>query len=98
MIDKYKDRIPVCGNQLKNKWDYNNLIYSPTVSMITHTYLLQLSINDKMTMAIYDTVAAFLHQVYPSHLQPLYLKFPKRLAEACDGISSLRFFLDFRWV
>jgi hypothetical protein len=82
-IDKYKVRIPVCGNQLKAKFDYNNDTYSPTVSMITHTSLLQLSIYDKMHMATFDTVAAYLHQDYPENLKPLYLKFPKHLAKAC---------------
>jgi hypothetical protein len=82
-VDKFKVRIPVCGNQLKSKWDYNNDTYSPTVSMLTHTALLQLSIHDKMCMATFDTVAAYLHQLYPEDLKPLYLKFPKRLAEAC---------------
>jgi len=82
-VDKYKVRIPVCGNQLKSKWDYNNDTYSPTVSMLTHTALLQLSVHDKMSMATFDTVAAYLHQLYPDELKPLFLKFPKRLAEAC---------------
>jgi hypothetical protein len=82
-VDKFKVRIPVCGNQLKSKWDYSNDTYSPTVSMLTHTSLLQLSIHDKMHMATFDTVAAYLHQLYREELKPLYLKFPKRLAEAC---------------
>ena len=64
-VDKYKVRIPVCGNQLKSKWDYNNDTYSPTVSMLTHTALLQLAVHDKMSMATFDTLAAYLHQLYP---------------------------------
>jgi len=86
-VDKFKVRIPICGNQLKSKWDYNNDTYSPTVSMLTHIALLQLTIHDKMSMATFDTVAAYLHQLYPDDLKPLYLKFPKRLGEAC-GIDS----------
>ena len=82
-VDKYKVRIPVCGNQLKAKYDYDNPTYSPTVSMLTHMALLQLSIYDGMHMATFDTVAAYLHQKYPDELKPLYLKFPKPLAEAC---------------
>ena len=82
-IDKYKVRIPVCGNQLKAKYDYDNPTYSPTVSMLTHTSLLQLAIFDGMHMATFDTVAAYLHQKYPEDLKPLYLKFPRALAEAC---------------
>lgn len=90
-VDKYKVRIPVCGNQLKNKWDYNNPTYSPTVSMITHTSMLQMSIHDEMHMATYDTVSAYLHQVYPSNLKPLYLKFPRHLAIAC-GINPDQYY------
>ena len=90
-VDKYKVRIPVCGNQLKAKFDYDNPTYSPTVSMLTHTSLLQLSIYDQMHMATYDTVAAYLHQEYPTNLKPLYLKFPRPLALAC-GIDPNQLF------
>jgi len=55
--------------------------------MLTHTALLQLAVHDKMSMATFDTVVAYLHQLHPEELKPLYLKFPKRLAEAC-GIDS----------
>jgi len=82
-VDKYKVRIPLCGNQLLAKKDYNNPTYSPTVSMLTHTALLQLSIYDRMWMATFDTVAAYLYQIYPSHLKPLYVRFPRKLALAC---------------
>jgi hypothetical protein len=78
--DKYKVRICACGNQLTN---YANPTYSPTVSMLVHSSLLQLSIYDNMHTATYDTVAAYLYQEYPDHLKPLYLKLPKRLALAC---------------
>ena len=81
--DKYKVRIPVCGNQLLSKMDYNNPTYSPTVSMLTHTSMLQLAVHDRMSMATFDTVSAYLHQAYPDTLKPLYLKLPKQLAEAC---------------
>jgi len=52
--------------------------------MLTNTSLLQLAIFDGMHMATFDTVAAYLHQKYPDDLKPLYLKFPRALAEACD--------------
>jgi len=51
--------------------------------MLTHTAILQLSIYDRMWMATFDTVAAYLYQAYPSHLKPLYVKFPRKLALAC---------------
>jgi hypothetical protein len=82
-VDKYKVRIPVCGNQLKAKFDYENATYSPTISMLTHTAMLQLSIYDGMHTATFDTISAYLHQKYPDELKPLYLKFPRPLAEAC---------------
>ena len=50
-VDKYKVRIALCGNQLLAKSDYNNPTYSPTVSMLVHMAMLQLSIYDNMHMA-----------------------------------------------
>jgi len=35
-------------------------------------------------MATYDTVAAYLYQIYPEYYKPVYVKFPRHLAEACD--------------
>ena len=82
-IDKFKVRIPVCGNQLLHKPGYDNYTYSPTVSTLTNISLMQLVIYDKMNTAIFDTIGAYLHQPYPDSLKPLYLKFPKHLAFAC---------------
>ena len=83
IVDKYKVRICACGNQLVAKTDYINETYSPTVSMMVHSSLLQLSIYDKMYTATFDTVAAYLYQEYPDHLKPLYLKLPAKVAKAC---------------
>ena len=83
-IDKYKVRICACGNQLINKPGYNNPTYSPTVSMLVHSALLQLSIHDNMFTATYDTVGAYLYQEYPKDAKLLYIKFPSSVARACN--------------
>ena len=83
IVDKYKVRICGCGNQLNNKTDYSNPTYSPTVNMLVHSTMLQLSILDRMHTASFDTVAAYLYQCYPEHLKPLYLKLQKSVALAC---------------
>jgi len=54
------------------------------VSPLVHSLLLQLSITDRMFSATLDTIAAYLHQIYPDTLKPLYLKFPKELAMATN--------------
>jgi len=83
-VDKYKVRIVGCGNQLLNKATYVNETFSPTVAMLVHLALLQLSIFDRMHMATFDTTAAYLHQNYPPDLKPLYIKFPATLARALE--------------
>ena len=82
-INKYKVRIPVCGNHLLRNAGYDHITFSPTVSPLVHTSLLQASIHEEMHMATYDTIAAYLYQYYPQHFKPLYVRFPKKLAEAC---------------
>ena len=82
-VYKYKARLCGCGNQLIGKQDYYNETYSPTVSTLVHSLLLQLAIMDGMHTATIDTVSAYLHQEYPSNLKPLYLKLPKAVADAC---------------
>jgi len=82
-VDKYKARICICGNQLTSKYDYNNPTYSPTVSMLTHTTLLQTSIYDSLHTASYDTIGAYLYQHYPEHYKALYVKLPTKVALAC---------------
>jgi hypothetical protein len=83
-VDKYKARLCGCGNQLAGRPGYDQDTVSPTVSMLTHTCLLQLSIYDNMFMATYDTVAAYLYQTYPAQAKPLYLRLPRRVAQACN--------------
>jgi len=90
-LDKYKVRIPVCGNQLLGKPGYNNPTYSPTISMLVHSSLLQMSIYDKLHMATFDTVAAYLYQYYPETFKALYVRFPKRLALACGLDPEARY-------
>lgn len=79
-IDKFKVRIPVCGNQLK---DYQYPTYSPTVSPLTHMAMLQLTVYDELFSATFDTIGAYLHQAYPSHYKPIFVKLPRKLAEVC---------------
>ena len=83
-VDKYKARIVGCGNQLLNKSSYTNDTFSPTVAMLVHMSLLQLSIFDHMHMATFDTTVAYLHQAYPAELKPLYIRFPRTLALALN--------------
>jgi hypothetical protein len=58
-IDKFKVRICGCGNELVHSGTYFNETYSPTVSYITHSTMLQLAIYDQMHLCSIDTVAAF---------------------------------------
>ena len=81
-VDKFKARLCGCGNQLAIKNDYTNETYSPTVTALVHSLLLQMMVVDRMHAATYDTIAAYLHQEYPSHYKPLYIKLPKALALA----------------
>jgi hypothetical protein len=83
-IDKFKVRICGCGNELVQSGTYFNETYSPTVSYLTHSTMLQLAIYDQMHLCSVDTVAAFLHQDYPSTLKPLYIILPATVAKACD--------------
>jgi hypothetical protein len=46
--------------------------------------MLQLAIYDQMHISSIDTVAAFLHQEYPSSLKPLYIVLPATVANACN--------------
>ncbi len=83
-IDKFKVRICGCGNELVQSGTYFNETYSPTVSYITHSTMLQLAIYDQMHLCSIDTVVAFLHQDYPSTLKPLYIILPATVAKACN--------------
>lgn len=83
-VEKFKARLCGCGNQLVKKNDYFNETYSPTVNALVHSLLLQMMVVDRMYAATYDTIAAYLHQEYPSHYKPLYIKLPRALAIALD--------------
>ena len=91
-IGKYKARCCACGNQLTSKGTYVNETFSPTASQLVHSTMLQLSIHDRLHMSTFDTVAAYLYQIYPDSLKPLYLKLPKNVATLCglDPTTSYR--------
>ena len=78
-VDKLKARICICGNELK---EVEGETYSPTVAPLTHSFLLQLAVHDRMTIQLVDTVAAYLNQSYPEDAKPLYVKLPKLVALA----------------
>jgi hypothetical protein len=83
-IDKFKARICGCGNELVRSTTYTNETYSPTVSHLTHSTMLQLAIYDGMHICSIDTVGAFLYQEYLESLKPLYIVLPVAVAEACN--------------
>jgi hypothetical protein len=83
-IDKFKVRICGCGNELVRSGAYLNETYSPTVSYLTHSTMLQLAIYEQMHICSIDTVAAFLHQEYPASLKPLYIVLPASVAKVCN--------------
>jgi hypothetical protein len=83
-IDKFKARVCGCGNELVQRSSYSNETYSPTVSHLTHSTMLQLAVYDKMHICSIDTVGAFLYQEYPETLKPLYVILPTSVAKACN--------------
>ena len=78
-VDKLKARICACGNELK---EVEGETYSPTVAPLTHSFMLQLAVHDRMIIQLVDTVAAYLNQNYPQDAKPLYVKLPKLVAQA----------------
>ncbi len=78
-VDKLKARICACGNELD---DVGGETYSPTVAPLTHAFMLQLAVHDRMHVQLVDTVAAYLNQTYPEDAKPLYVKFPRLVAIA----------------
>ena len=78
-VDKLKARICICGNELK---EVEGETYSPTVAPLTHSFMLQLAVHDRMIIQLVDTVAAYLNQDYPQDAKPLYVKLPKLVAQA----------------
>lgn len=81
IIEKLKARLCACGNELDG---VEAETYSPTVSGLTHSTLLQLAVHDRMHIQTIDTVAAYLCQEYPQDATPLYIILPKRVALALN--------------
>ena len=81
IIDKLKARLCACGNELD---EVDSETYSPTVSALTHSTLLQLAVHDRMHLQTIDTVAAYLCQDYPEDATPLYIILPKRVAQVLN--------------
>jgi hypothetical protein len=83
-IDKFKARICGCGNELVRCTTYTNETYSPMVSHLTHSTMLQLAIYNSMHICSIDTVGAFLYQDYPESLKPLYIVLPS--SSSCGSL------------
>ena len=81
IVDKLKARLCACGNEL-DQVDHET--YSPTVSSLTHSLMLQIAVHDRMHIQMIDTKAAYLCQSYPEDATPLYVVFPKLVAEALN--------------
>ena len=81
IVDKLKARLCACGNELE---EVDNETYSPTVSSITHAFMLQIAVHDRMHIQMIDTKAAYLCQQYPEDATPLYIMLPKRVAIALN--------------
>ena len=77
IVDKMKARLCACGNEID---EVDNETYSPTVSSLTHSFMLQVAVHDRMQIQLVDTKAAYLCQVYPEDATPIYIKLPKRVA------------------
>lgn len=69
-IEKYKARICIRGDLLSQFFDKSET-FSPTISQITFTTLLQISIILNLKRSTLDEVAAFLYQDYPYESKPL---------------------------
>ena len=81
IVDKLKARLCACGNELD---EVESETYSPTVSSLTHSFMLQIAVHDRMFIQLIDTKSAYLCQDYPQDVTPLYIKLPKRVAEAIN--------------
>ena len=73
IVDKLKARLCACGNELT---EVDNETYSPTVS--------NLAVHDRMQIQLIDTKSAYLCHAYPQDVTPLYVKLPRRVAEAIN--------------
>ena len=81
IVDKLKARLCACGNELE---EVDNETYSPTVSSLTHAFMLQVAVHDRMHIQMIDTKAAYLCQTYPDDATPLYVLLPRRVALALN--------------
>ena len=81
IVDKLKARLCACGNELD---EVDNETYSPTVSSLTHAFMLQVAVHDRMHIQMIDTKAAYLCQTYPDNATPLYVLLPRRVALALN--------------
>ena len=81
IVDKLKARLCACGNEID---EVDHETYSPTVSSLTHSFMLQVAVHDNMHIQMVDTKAAYLCQDYPANATPLYIKLPKRVAIALN--------------
>ena len=77
IVDKLKARLCACGNELT---EVDHETYSPTVSSLTHSLMLQIAVHDRMNIQLIDTKAAYLCQDYPQDSTPLYVVLPRRVA------------------
>jgi len=83
-IDKYKARECARGDLLKFDERMKDIAtYSPTVSALTFSLILQVATIRKMKKRTSDTVSAFTAQGYPAHLPKLILKLDKDIADVC---------------
>ena len=78
IVDKLKARLCACGNELT---EVEHETYSPTVSNLTHSIMLQIAVHDRMILQLVDTKAAYLCQDYLQDSTPLYVVLPKRVAQ-----------------
>ena len=81
IVDKLKARLCACCNELDA---VDSKTYSPTVSIITHAFMLQVAVHDRMHIQMIDTKAVYLCQEYPADATPFYVMLPKRVAIALN--------------
>jgi hypothetical protein len=79
LLDKLKARLCACGNELFGAIAET---FSPTISALAYATVHQISVIDRMFKCTIDTVGAYLHQSYPDDAAPLYVVFPRNVAEA----------------
>jgi hypothetical protein len=92
-ISKYKARTCTRGDMLNGVYQSNET-YSPTVSALTFSLILQLAIMMNMVRATVDTVGAFLYQSIPKDKVPIVVKLEKEVAEVCGLDPNQMYILD----